>query len=151
MLEFADIDVECDAAQMIAPERVSERLLVDDLAARDIDQDAAGFHQGKALGIEQPVGFRRPLTADHDKIAGGEKPVEIRRAADLGEPGRQGLARLRRAPGADDPHAEPGAEPPDILADAAGADDTDRLAIEQQRAVWRDDRTSRPGDRERSD
>ena len=41
MLEFADIDVEHDAAQTIALQRVGERVFVDDLTARDIDQHAS--------------------------------------------------------------------------------------------------------------
>jgi hypothetical protein len=37
VFELPDIDIERRPAQMVAPERVGERLLVEDLATRDID------------------------------------------------------------------------------------------------------------------
>src|SRR3954470_8612913 len=41
-LELANINIECRAAQMVALERVEERVLVHDLAPGDVDQYAAG-------------------------------------------------------------------------------------------------------------
>ena len=75
------------------------------------------------------------MAADHDKIALRQKAVEIRGAADFTEPRRQRFARPRAAPGPDDPHADRRAEPADIAADAAGADDAGGLAFDQKRPV----------------
>src|SRR6202040_4126893 len=68
-LEFADIDIERRAAQVIALQRVEKGILVDDLATGDVDQHAAVLHRGKTGMVEQAHRLRRPLAADHDKIA----------------------------------------------------------------------------------
>src|SRR5579875_1671408 len=135
MLELADIDIEHGTAQLLAREGLGQRLLVDDLAARDIDQHASGLHQGEPPGIEQPVGFGRPLAADHDKIALPQEPVEVGGSADFGETRRQRFAGAWRPTGADNAHAEAGAQPSDIPPDAAGADHTATLAVELHRPV----------------
>src|SRR5439155_20866834 len=123
MLELADIDIERDAAQPTLIERLGERVLIDDLAARDIDQDAALLHQREAVLVEEARRLRRPLTADRDDIGIRQKAVEIGGAAQFAEALRQWLARLRRvAAGADDPHAERGAKPAGIEPDAARAE-----------------------------
>src|SRR5215471_7033709 len=134
MLEFADIDIEPDAAQVTAFERVHERVLVDDLAARDIDEHTSGLHCGKTVVIEQTGRLGRPLAADDDEIALRQKSIEIVSAAELTEPGRQ-FARLGVKASADDAHPERSAEPADIPPDAAGADDADGLALHQQRPI----------------
>jgi MFS family permease len=75
-LEFADIDIERHAAQVIALQRVEKGILVDDLATGDVDQHAALLHRGKTGLVEQAHRLRRPLAADHDKIAVRQQPVE---------------------------------------------------------------------------
>jgi len=130
LLEFADIDIERNAAQAIALQRVGERILVDDLAAGDVDEHTARLHCGKAGFVEEPGRLRRPLATDHHDIAFRQKPIEIAGAAELAEPRRQRFARVRLAAGADDPHAERGAEPADLEPDPAGADDTRGLAFQ---------------------
>jgi hypothetical protein len=55
VFEFVDMDVEGGPAQMALFQRLGERLLVDDFAAREIDEDAVLFHGGKAATIEKPV------------------------------------------------------------------------------------------------
>src|SRR5262245_57133099 len=77
MLELTNIDVEGSAAQMFAGERVRERLFVDDLATRDVDQHAPGLHGSEASGIEQAVRLRGPLASDHHELAFREIGVEI--------------------------------------------------------------------------
>src|SRR3954453_17492807 len=103
MLELADIDIERDAAQAALIERLGERVLVDDLAARDIDQDAALFHQGETVLVEEPGRLRRPLAADRDDIGIRQKAVEIGGAAHFAEALRQWLAPLRRGGGGGGP------------------------------------------------
>src|SRR5215470_8801709 len=134
MLEFADIDIEPDAAQVTAFERVYECLLVDNLAARDIDEHAAVLHRGKTVLIEQTGRLGRPLAADDDEIALRQKSIEVVSAAELTEPRRQ-FTRLGVKAGAENAHAEGGAEPAHIAPNAAGADDADGLAFHQQRPV----------------
>src|SRR5205823_433861 len=116
-------------------ECVGEIVLVDDLAAGDIDENASGFHCGKAVLVEETVGLGRPLATDRDEIAVRQKPVEIPGAADLAEPRWHGLARLRTTPGAHNPHAECRAEAADIASDTAGADNAGGLALDQQRPI----------------
>src|SRR5215831_7359105 len=120
---------------MIARQRSGQRLLVDDLAARDVDEHAARLHQSETIGVEKAVRLGRPLAADDDKIAVRQKPVELCGAAELAEPGRKLLARLRMTAGAHYPHAERGAESADITPDATGADDTHGLAFNQKGPV----------------
>src|SRR3954463_8665111 len=52
-LELADIDIQYRAAQMVALQSAEERVLIDDLAPRDVDQHAAAFHRRKAMLVEQ--------------------------------------------------------------------------------------------------
>src|SRR5436305_2705235 len=136
MLELADIDIERGAAQMPPLERIDERALVDDLAARDVDEDAALFHQRKALLVEEARCLRGPLAAHDDEIALRQDAVEFRGAPQFTEARRQLLTGRRSgAASADYPHPERGAEPADIEPDPSGADDAGCLAFDQERAV----------------
>src|SRR5215469_14117179 len=108
---------------MIALKRVREGLLVDDLASGDVDEHAPRLHRSKAMLVEETGRLRCPLAADHHEIALRQEPVEIRGAAKLVESRWQGPVRVRLAAGADDPHAEGGAELADIEPDSAGAHD----------------------------
>ena len=69
MLELANIDIEHGAAQVIAGQRVSQSVLIDDLAPSDVDEDAVRLHSGETVLVEQAVRFRRPLATDGDDIA----------------------------------------------------------------------------------
>ena len=135
MLEFTDINIESCAAQMIALKGVGERLLVDDLAPCDIDEHATRLHRGKTVFVEEAGRFRRPLAADHHEIALRQEPIEIPGAAKLAESRRQGPVWVRVAAGADDPHAEGGAEFTDIEPDSAGAHDARSLAFQKKRSI----------------
>ena len=115
VLELADIDVEHHAAQMLARERIGQRVLVDDLAARDIDQDAARLHHGKRSALNRWVvsGVHWQQTPQCRFPPGSRRgrpgpPIPLK-------PGGSG-ARRRAPAGADDAHAERGAEPPDLEA-----------------------------------
>src|ERR1051326_7452701 len=100
MLELADIDIERGAAQMAAVERIGERDLVDDLAARYVDEDAALFHQRKALLVEEARCLRRPLAAHDDEVALRQHAVEFRGAPQFAEARRQWLPRGQNGRGA---------------------------------------------------
>src|SRR5579883_2219884 len=100
MLEFADIDIERRAAQMAARERLGQGRLVDNLAAGEVDEHAACLHAGEAVAVEQPGRLRRPLAADHDKIAFRQQAVEIPAAPIRLKPGGNcaGGGAWRRVP-----------------------------------------------------
>ena len=51
--------IERGAAQMAVLQGDLERILVKDRRPRDIDQQRARFHQGKAAGVDQSFRFRR--------------------------------------------------------------------------------------------
>ena len=85
VLEFADINIERCAAQMIALERVGKRLLVDDLTPGNVDEHASRLHRCKAILVEETGGLRCPLAADHHEIALRQEPIEISGAAKLAE------------------------------------------------------------------
>src|SRR5689334_22019952 len=83
VLEFADIDVERRASQMVALQRVGQRLLVDNLTPGHIDEYAARLHLRKAVLVEKTRRLRCPLAADHHEVALPQEPVEILRPAEL--------------------------------------------------------------------
>src|ERR1700730_8612369 len=133
--EFADIDIERSAAQMIALHRVEKGVLVHDLASGDVDEHATLLHRGKPVLVEEPGGLGRPLAADHDEIAVRQKPVECLRPADLAKALRQRRAPLWLPAGANDPHAERGAQPADFAPDPAGADHAGGFALYEERPI----------------
>ena len=115
---------------MIAAKRIDEGFLVDDLAPGDVDEHAPRLHRGKAVFVKETGRLRRPLAADHNKIAIRQEPIEIPWAAELPESRRQGEAWLRVAAGTKDPHTKGGAESADIAPDSAGAHDARSLAFQ---------------------
>src|SRR5262249_47027004 len=135
VLEFAGVDVKLHAAQPILLQGVGQRLLIDDLAAGDIDQHAADLHALEPLAVEQPVRLRRPLTGNHHEVAVGEEVIELVRPADLAEARRQRPTGAGLAAGADHAHADGGTQPADLEPDAAGTDHQYGLALKQQRPV----------------
>jgi hypothetical protein len=115
---------------MIALERVGEGLFVDDLAPSHVDEHAPRLHCGKAALIEETGRFPCPLAADNHEIAVRQEPIEITGAAKLAESQWQRLDWGRVAAGAEDPHAEGGAEFTDIAPDSAGAHDARSLTFQ---------------------
>jgi hypothetical protein len=79
--------------------------------------------------------LRRPLAADHNKIAIRQEPIEIPGAAKLAESQWQGPAWVRVAAGAQDPHAEGGAEFTNIEPDSAGTHDARCFTLQQKRSI----------------
>ena len=65
----------------------------------------------------------------------GRYRLQCLRPADLAKALRQRRARLRLAAGADDPHAERGAQPPDLAPDPTSADHADGLAVDEERPI----------------
>src|SRR6202030_1834223 len=115
-----DIDVECGTAQMTAFERVGEVVLVDNLAAGDIDEHTPRLHCSKPVFVEETMGLRRPLAADRNEIAVRQIAIESSRAADLTESCRHGLARLGATPRAENAHDARTAEAAHIAVGVVG-------------------------------
>ena len=134
VVELAEVDVERGATELPRRKRGDQRLLVHDLAARDVDEHRSVLHRRERIAADQVLGLRRPLAADRDEVALREQVVQPARAPDLAE------AVTRRSgtpPRADDPHAERRAEPADLAPDAARPDHADRLAGELDGRVVR--------------
>jgi hypothetical protein len=130
VLEFTDIDIEHSASYVIAAKRIDEGFLVDDLAPDDVDEHAPRLHRGKAVDVKETGRLRRPLAADHNKIAVRQEPIQFPGATEFAEPRRQRQAWLRVAAGTKDPHTERGAESADIAPDSADAHDACSLAFQ---------------------
>jgi hypothetical protein len=118
------------ASYVIAAKCIDEGFLVDDLAPGDVDECASRLHRGKAVFVKETGRLRRPLAADHNKIAIRQEPIEIPGAAEFAEPWRRGQAWLRVAAGTEDPHTEGSAESTDIAPDSAGTHDACGLALQ---------------------
>src|SRR3954471_18681776 len=114
---------------MIACQSFGQGVLIDNFAARDIHQDAARLHRCEARVREQAIRLRRPLAADRHDIAVRQKPVQLSRAGNSAETRLQAAVWRWAAAGADNMHAERGTQPPDLLPDAAGANNADGLAL----------------------
>ena len=108
-------------------------MLVDHLAAGDIDQRGTLGQRGKGLPSDESLGLWGPLTANRHELSRLQQAVKLIRTADLIEAGWKFTSRRAASP--HDPHAQPGAQPPDILSDTAGSNDTDRLAGHLNRPV----------------
>ena len=67
-------DVECGTLEPVAVEGGDERRLVDDAAARDVDQHRAGLHRGEGIGADQPARFRSSGTEQTMKSARRHRP-----------------------------------------------------------------------------
>ena len=70
-------DVERGAGNLVARQRVEERLLVDDAAARRIHQEGGFLHLREAGGVEQADRLRRLGAMDRDEIRLLDGGVEI--------------------------------------------------------------------------
>ena len=91
--------IERGAADPPFPQRGHERLLIDDGAARDVDQERVALHQADALAVDEPRRLRRQRTAQDHDIAFGHQHVEVERRHAL----RQGSGGAR---GGGDRHRE---------------------------------------------
>src|SRR6266851_4644233 len=70
-------DVERGAGDLVAAERVMQRLLVDDAAARGVDEKRGSLHARQPGGVEEADRLRRLRAMDRDEIGAGDRLVEI--------------------------------------------------------------------------
>ena len=106
-------DVERGAADVSAFERASQCLLVDDLATGGVDQDRGRLHRVQLGLADQAFGVASQRHVEADEVGLSQRAVEVVVAADL-----------------DDAHVEPARALGDGCADAAGADDRQRRAVD---------------------
>ena len=120
--------VDRGAAEPAVADRVGERLLVDDAAAPGVDRAACRASRARAPpAFTSPMVSRRLGRVDRHEVAGRDE---------LFDRGHELHAELARAIGAhervvrDEPHAERVRALGDEHADAAEADDAERLAVQ---------------------
>lgn len=135
MLELACIDVETDAAQFALLESYEQRLLIDDFAASNVDQDGSRPHGVECLASDQVGRLRRPLATDRYAIALRQQRMQAVRAFQSGKARWQSVSRTYVAPGADNAHTNGGAQLANLPADTTRADDTKRFAFKDGRTV----------------
>ena len=121
-------------------EGVRERGLVDDAAARDVEDERAGLRRLQLRAAEEPAGLRCQRGMHGDDV----RPMQ-----ELGQPDqpRAGLGRLLlgqvRIAG-DDPHLEADGATRDRLADLPEPDDAEDLSAQLRAGVARRAPTPRP-------
>src|SRR5207248_1657477 len=69
-------DVEAGALDDAALEGAAERVFIDELAARRVDQPESGFAEGESRVVEQVAGFRRQRQVQRDVVGGRAERVE---------------------------------------------------------------------------
>ena len=109
-----------------ARQGVEERVLVDDRAARRVDEERIRAHEAQLARADEPARAVGELLVDRDHVRAGQEIVELDPLhADLG-----GVGRLQvRAPG-DDVHPEGETDRGDAPPQAAEPDDPEPLALE---------------------
>src|SRR6185369_6456002 len=75
-------DIERGTGEASACERIVERMLIDDLRARHIDQISRRLHETEPAGIDQVASFSRERQGDGKIIRSTEQFVELFRPAD---------------------------------------------------------------------
>ena len=108
-------DVERGAGDLPVVQRLRERLVVDDRAARRVDQDRGRLHQRERVGVDQ--------------VAGAGVSGSGSRRSPSGAAGARGRCR-RPSAAARHLHPEAGGAPGDRLADPPEADDPERRAVD---------------------
>ena len=122
-------DVERGAGDLAALERLDERVLVDQLAAGDVDDPDAVLHPRELLAPDEAARLRRERRVEGDEVRVGDEVVE--RLGALDPELAEALGRDVRVVGAH-AHLEPARAPGDLLADPAEADQPEGLVGELQ-------------------
>ena len=120
-------DVERRAGELARPDRLDERVLVDERAAGGVDQARAVPHLRDRLRPDDPDRLVGQRQVERDEVGGAEHAPPARRAFD---PDLAEAVVADERVVADDPHPEADRPPRDLLADPAEAEDPERLACE---------------------
>ena len=111
-------------------ERDTQRVLVHQRAARDVDEVDAGLDRGEHGGVDEVLRPRRGRGREHDVIGPVDELADVADELDAGDRAR----RVGPAHGAH-PHAERERPLGDRLADAAEADDARPCSPQRSRAA----------------
>jgi hypothetical protein len=129
--------VERRAAELPARERRRDGRLVDDAAARGVDQDRAALHRREPSRVDEVPRRRDQRHVQRDDVGLREQRLETARLDARVAPRRR--VRRQRDVVADRAHAERAAHPRGTPADVAEADDAQRpagdLAARRQRGA----------------
>lgn len=125
------IDVEPGARDRFRVERVYERLLVDDRAARNVDEYGVRLHAGEFAFADQLPGFGRQHRVDGDDVA---PPEQCMKLVALVDAGMFHCVAIDERVVAEDVHPESAPRHArDVGTDPADADESERLAREVRR------------------
>jgi hypothetical protein len=120
-------DVERRSGQLAALQRLDERVLVDELAARGVDEARPVDHARDHLRVDDPARLGTERQVERDELRVGER--RLHRLGALDAELAEALLRDERVV-RDHAHPEPGGAARDLLADPAEAEDGERLVRE---------------------
>ena len=112
--------IEPGMADVARLQRVDQRLLVGERAARGVDEQRTGLHARDALAAQEAARLVVEHEVERNHVGAGEQRVDVDQ--------RAGRVAPRRAVIGDDLHAEALGHARHFGADAAEADDAERLA-----------------------
>src|SRR5712692_645026 len=118
-------DIERRAADGPVAQRGIDRILVDHLAACDVDEERGRLHQRKAAGVDQPGGLGPERGAQRHGVAFGQHPVEFGQREDSFD---NGLGGTRAAVRGQNANAKRRRAPRHLTPDTAIADNAERRA-----------------------
>ena len=126
--------VERRACELPGPDRLDERLLVDERAARRVDEPRAVAHPRDRIAVDEAAGLVGEGGVERHDVRGAEQLVERLDLLDaqVAEP----VAPDERVVG-DDVHRQPERAPRDLLSDPPEADHAERLPGQLDSAVAR--------------
>ena len=126
--------VERRARELPGPNRLDERLLVDERAARRVDEPRAVAHPRDRIAVDEAAGLVGEGRVERHDVRGAEQLVERLDLLDaqVAEP----VAPDERVVG-DDVHRQPERAPRDLLSDPPEADHAERLPGQLDSAVAR--------------
>ena len=122
---FLLINVQRGAGDVTALQRLEQRGFLDQTAAGAIDDAHAGLALGKRLRVQDVLRLRRHRHVDGDEVGAAQERIEIIRQLHL-QAACAALHEIRVV--RDHVHPESNRPPRDLAADAAHADNAQRLA-----------------------
>src|SRR6266508_753870 len=88
-LEFPIVNVERDAAQASVGQSLQQGFFVDNLTARDVDQNRSWFHSRKSRAADQMVCLLGPRATNGDELAIAQQIMQKIRGFESCEAGRK--------------------------------------------------------------
>src|SRR6266508_6602282 len=88
-LELAVVDIQGDAAQPSFGQSLQKDFFVDNLTARNVDQNRSSFHRRKSRAADQMVCLLRPGATNGDELAFAQQVMQKIRGFESCEAGRK--------------------------------------------------------------